>query len=148
MGNVPESTFESDDLARQREFLRRLARGLLGDAELAEDVVQEAELRALERESGSGLRAWLVTVTRRLALNARRTRERRTLHEQAAACERPTHVHFEATAGLELQGAVLAAVRALDEPYRTVVWSATTKNARPRRSRRDSSCPWRPSRRV
>jgi RNA polymerase sigma-70 factor (ECF subfamily) len=114
------------ELLAQRGFLRRLARGLLGhhDHDLAEDIVQEAELRALERgpEAPGSLGAWLSTVTRRLALNARRARERRTHHEHLAARGESIPGADEALEGLELQRGVLEAVRALDEPYRSVVW--------------------------
>src|SRR5688572_25328345 len=91
-----------EELLAQRAFLRRLARGMLGDDALAEDVVAEAELRALERGPGSGrgLHAWLATVTRRLALNARRARDRRTLHEAAGARSEAQGGPDEALAGL------------------------------------------------
>ncbi len=112
------------ELLAQRSFLRRLARGLLGDDGLAEDVVQEAELRALERGPGApeSRSSWLATVTKRLALNARRARERRAQHEQVAARGEAIASPDEALEGLDLQRAVLEAVRALEEPYRSVVW--------------------------
>jgi DNA-directed RNA polymerase specialized sigma24 family protein len=49
MEPAPQPLPRDQELLAQRGFLRRLARGLLGDDGLAEDVVQEAELRALER---------------------------------------------------------------------------------------------------
>jgi RNA polymerase sigma-70 factor (ECF subfamily) len=115
---------EGDELLAQRGFLRRLARGLLGDDGLAEDVVQEVELRALARgpRPGADLRAWLATVTRRLALNRLRSRERRTRHERAAARPEALPGADAVLIGLDLQQSVLAAVRALEEPYRTAIW--------------------------
>lgn len=118
----PQALLRDRELIEQRGFLRRLARGLLGDADLAEDVVQEAELRALERGPGRAAGAWLAAVTRRLALNARRARERRAHHERAAARGESLPCADEALAGLDLQRTVLEAVRALDEPQRSVVW--------------------------
>jgi RNA polymerase sigma-70 factor (ECF subfamily) len=121
-----EHPIGEDELLAQRSFLRRLARGLVGDAELAEDVVQEAELRALAHGSEKAdPRAWLVTVTRRIALNLRRAASRRTAHEDEARARTSTRGEPEppeVLAGLELQHEVLAAVRALEEPYRAVVW--------------------------
>ncbi|NOT30928.1 MAG: sigma-70 family RNA polymerase sigma factor, partial [Planctomycetes bacterium] len=115
---------EGEELLAQRGFLRRLARGLLGDDGLAEDVVQEVELRALERGPGPGgsLRAWLVTATRRLALNVLRARERRAVHERAASKPEAIPGQAAVLAGLDLQRRVLEAVRALDEPYREALW--------------------------
>ena len=112
------------ELRAQRDFLRRLARGLLGDDAAAEDVVQEAELRALERGPAKpeSLRTWLATVTRRLALNSRRASERRASREQAVARPEAQPGPDEALEGLDLQRAVLEAVRELDEPHRTVLW--------------------------
>ncbi len=120
---MPPAT-EGDELLAQRGFLRRLARGLLGDDGLAEDVVQEVELRALARgpRPGGELRAWLATVTRRLALNRLRSRERRTRHERAAARPEALPGADAVLVGLDLQQSVLAAVRALEEPYRTAIW--------------------------
>jgi len=117
-----DPTSETDELLSQRDFLRRLARGLLGDEALAEDVVQEAELRALEHRPAGNLRAWLATVTRRLALNAHRGRGRRSAHERAAARAEAVPGPDEVLEGLDLQRGVLEAVRALAEAQRTVVW--------------------------
>ncbi len=122
-----EHSTATEELLRQRAFLRKLARGLLGDDALAEDVVQEAELRGLRRgpagaEQRGRLARWMATVTRRLALNARRSRERREAHEASAARPEAVPSHAEVLEGLELQGAVLAAVRELREPCRTAIW--------------------------
>ena len=53
--------------------LRRYARSLLHDANLADDLVQDCLIRALERqhlwEPGSDLRAWLFTVMHNVYVN-------------------------------------------------------------------------------
>lgn len=127
MDAVPE------DLFRQRDFLRRMARALTGDAATAEDVVQEVELRALTHAPASGpLGAWLTTVTRRLAANVRRARARREEHERGAARVERIEGPLETLAGLELQARVLAAVRALEEPYRTTLWLRFYEDLPPR----------------
>src|SRR5262245_48704431 len=118
-----EPTIGIEELQSQRAFLKRLARGLLGDELLAEDVVQETELRALGRlRPQSNLEGWLATVTRRLALNTLGARARLERHERLAARSELVESHAEALAGLDLQRKVLEAVNALREPYRTVVW--------------------------
>ncbi|RMG58975.1 MAG: sigma-70 family RNA polymerase sigma factor [Gammaproteobacteria bacterium] len=75
--------------------LRRYARGLLLDRELADDLVQETLLRALAREQrwrpGSDLRAWLFTLMHNLFVSDYRRRCRSplvavdSLPERAAA---------------------------------------------------------------
>jgi RNA polymerase sigma-70 factor (ECF subfamily) len=109
------------------------------DAALAEDVVQEAELRALSHGGEKvAPRAWLVTVTRRIALNLRRAASRRAAHEDEARARAGARAHGapeeppEVLAGLELQRDVLAAVRALEEPYRAVVWLRYYEDLPPR----------------
>ena len=81
-----EAAISLDCLLAHQSFLRALARGLLRDEHLAEDVVQEALLKAVDappREAGA-LTTWLTTVTRRLALQ-RGSRDRsRALRERRA----------------------------------------------------------------
>ena len=61
-------------LLGQREWLHALARSLVGDASLADDVVQDTWLAALSRppaaRSGGQVRAFLATVLRRAARRA------------------------------------------------------------------------------
>src|SRR5262245_58570964 len=54
-------------LLAEHAWAQRLARRLVRDAALAEDLAQEATVRALGREPGPGLRAWLGGVVRNLA---------------------------------------------------------------------------------
>ena len=68
-------------LSAHQESVFRLAYLLLGDAAEAEDVAQEALLRAgraLDRfDRARPLRPWLLQITRNLALNRRRSARRR-----------------------------------------------------------------------
>lgn len=65
------------DLARERPYLVGVAYRLLGSASDAEDVVQEALLRAGERDDLRSLRAFLTTVVTRLCLDELRSARRR-----------------------------------------------------------------------
>ncbi|WP_416382208.1 RNA polymerase sigma factor SigJ [Nocardia higoensis] len=72
----PDSGADTAELARRfeehRPYLRRLAYSTLGSLSDAEDVVQEAWLRLQRQprpEEIDNLRAWLTTVTGRLALD-------------------------------------------------------------------------------
>jgi len=111
-------------LAAELGWVRGLAARLVADPNDAEDVAQEAWLKARSAprgfESLAGLRAWLAAVTRRLARDTRRAERRRAGREGRAA-------RLEATAAedvverSEAAEAVLAALRELEEPYRSTV---------------------------
>ncbi len=108
-------------------WVRRLARRLLADPSLADDVAQEAWLAArrdaLGREARSG--AWLVTVVknhiRRLARTDRRRAAREAAHAElrdpGAAAADPADIVERAALHRELMDAVMA----LEEPYRSAV---------------------------
>lgn len=124
----------TDELLRHRSFVRSLARGLVGDGALADDLEQEAWRKALERppREASAVRTWFATVVRRLAGREARAGQRRASREQAAA--RP-----EAVAGaaqmherLHLEKALVLAVGALDEPYRTTIFLRYFEDLSPR----------------
>lgn len=113
-------------LLEELGWVQGLARRLVADANDADDLVQEAWLKAhstpAERfSSRPRLRAWLAAVTRRLARDTRRARGRRARREEYAA---QSEVHASAADVVErsaLLEAVLHAVRGLAEPYRSTV---------------------------
>ena len=116
-------TVSADELTRHAASLRSLARDLLADEALAEDVVQEAFVAALTRPPtrAGALGAWVRAAGRGFAIDRWRSERRRRQREHAAASAEG-HEPADAAAQLELQEDIVAAVRALDEPYRTVVW--------------------------
>src|SRR5262245_46463486 len=116
--------FQASDLEPQRAFLQRLARQLVRGEAAAEDLVQETFVRALERPpaSAAALRAWLARVARHLALDRARGEQRARAREQRAARAESVAPHDDALASLELQERLIAAVKALEEPYRTTLW--------------------------
>ena len=66
----PSTSHDPGELLEHADFLRALARGLLGDAARADDVVQDAYLAALERppvtlDARGALRSWLGKVVRK-----------------------------------------------------------------------------------
>jgi RNA polymerase sigma factor (sigma-70 family) len=120
----PERTREGvGDLLDHEPFVRSLARNLLDDEHEAEDVVQETWLAALahREQPCSSLRSWLGRVTWNVAVDRRRSRQRRLARERdAARSEVLQSVSFlferEAT-----RRQIVAALLGLEEPYRTAL---------------------------
>ncbi|MCE6959185.1 sigma-70 family RNA polymerase sigma factor [Cereibacter sphaeroides] len=79
---------ETDDILSELTPLRRYARSLTRDAADAEDLVQEALLRAHERRAsfrrGAGLRVWLLSILHNLFIDGLRSRRARERREAAA----------------------------------------------------------------
>lgn len=104
-------------------FVRTLARHLVADANLADDITQEAWLRTLGGQGPrDGFRGWVGRVVRNLVTSHHRSEQRRVRHEPNATPPAPVAPEPPvAAAGLEAQALLLAAVRTLDEPYRTAI---------------------------
>ena len=111
----------TERLTAHARFARALARSLLRDEHAAEDVVQDAYVKALTHPPKTNPRSWFATVTRRLSLNARRSASRRVERESAVADDRSPASPADLAAHRESLRRVMDAVLALDEPYRTVV---------------------------
>ena len=134
--SVPDSAPATSDspapaalelLFAQGPFLRRLARALVTDEHAADDLVQDTWTAALERLPAEGsqmrsLRGWLATVLRNRARNERRRALRRQAREERVAQPENPASDPETEGKLEAQAAVLELVRALREPYRTVIF--------------------------
>lgn len=114
---------DPDALQAQRAGMRRLARSLVGDYDRADDVVQEACLRALTGSvrPRSSLGACLAGVVRNVARKVHRSERRRALRERGAARPEPQPSTVELLARLDTQRKVLTCVRELQEPFRTAV---------------------------
>jgi RNA polymerase sigma-70 factor (ECF subfamily) len=109
-------------LLAESAWLHRLARRLLSRDE-ADDLAQEALLAAWQQppQTRVPLRAWLVGIVRNLAHAHRRSELRRQSHEANVRPRPPQDDSAHMLLRLELQQQLLAAVRQLDEPYRTTV---------------------------
>ena len=105
----------------------RVARGVLRNTADAEDVAQEALLRAFQRfnrlRDRTRFRAWLVRISFRLAIDRVRSSQRRLLRETVwtALPSQPPANAEQLTAFTEFQLHLNAAVDALPEKYRMVL---------------------------
>ncbi|HEX6885816.1 MAG TPA: sigma-70 family RNA polymerase sigma factor [Planctomycetota bacterium] len=140
---MPEPRSDHAALLQEVSWIRRLARELVADRDLAEDLVQETCAVALERgprEAGK-LRAWLAEVLRNLLRQHARSAGRRHRREGLAA--RPEEL--ESTARLvervSLQRELVNAVLALEEPYRTTVLLRFFEELPPREIARRTDTP-------
>src|SRR5262245_38843743 len=110
-------------LAGEGRALRRLARNLLGRDDV-DDVVQEGYVAAIAAPAAARrLGPWLTGAVRHLAKMLRRSEARRQKREHLAVREEvdPRSDPAVIAAEAEVAHDVAAAVRALEEPFRTVV---------------------------
>jgi len=116
-------TVDLDVLLAHGPFLRTLARSLVHDPGLADDLVQEAWLAALRapRQGVRRLGSWLTGAVRHLARGQRRETERRLRREAASARPEGTVSTEEVVAREELRRLLVQHLLALDEPYRSTL---------------------------
>ena len=110
-------------LLQYDDFVRRLARGLVAQSADADDLVQQTFAAALAARPGmvASTRAWLGTLARNLASNARRTAARRARREALAAAGERGPSPDEILAREEARRDVVAQVLALEPTQREVV---------------------------
>jgi RNA polymerase sigma factor (sigma-70 family) len=138
MPPMPPVPFDCEALlARHGGALRALARTLLRDAHDADDAVQETWARALRSppRHGARLDAWCARVLRNVVRRLRRGERRRRRHELGAANVHASPAGAAADAGpqrSETTRRLLAAIDALDPPYRDIVWQRWFEGRTPR----------------
>lgn len=120
MESAPQLT--PDLLLSHEAFVLRLARSLVRDEAAAHDLAQDAFVAALEHRPHPGaLRSWFAKVLRNRATEVGRAQQRRSERERRAARPEAQCASISAAERLELEHGVVAAVLALEEPYRGVV---------------------------
>jgi RNA polymerase sigma factor (sigma-70 family) len=109
-------------LLENRDFLRLLARKLVYDEHVADDVVQQAWLAALERPPRfqGPLKAWLAGVVRNLAFATLKREGERPARESWAA--RTESVDLDEEQDFDQQQLVMDSVHALRQPYRSTIY--------------------------
>ena len=119
----PRTRIDLEQWLGQRQNLVALARGLLGDEQAAEDIVQDAWVVAQERppHDRSSIGGWLREVVRNLALQRRRGARRARDRERRVARDESVAEGAALVERLEIQRRVIDAVLELAEPLREVV---------------------------
>lgn len=114
------TTAEIEALLASTGWVRDLARRLVGDPDLADDLAQQTYLAALEHRPSAdrSLRGWLATVLRNFARQGARGTARRDARERHVAHEGTDPSTLELVERLSAQRQVSDAVAELDEPYR------------------------------
>ncbi|MEM1450342.1 MAG: sigma-70 family RNA polymerase sigma factor [Planctomycetota bacterium] len=110
-------------LLEQTEWVRRLARRLVGDPHAADDLAQQAMAVALERppRDGSRLRAWLSQVLANLHRQGLRGAHVETRLEAPDEASLAAPAPDEVVERAEVHHLLVHEVLSLDEPYRTTV---------------------------
>ena len=105
-------------------FIRSLARGLLRDQSLVDDVVQETLIKALEKgpRSKGALPGWLRIVTRNIAYKTYRATARRRAREEDAARPEAQSAAVDIVARGEALENLTSAVMDLPESSREVIF--------------------------
>lgn len=132
----------SEALLRQVSGLRALAASMLGDEHLAEDVVQEAFVAALQKPQsstgavwerrGDAFGAWLRAATRFIALRKSRGRTRRAQREGLAAELDGPECTLDFVQRENLLRDVVDAIQSLPEHLRSCVLLRYFEGKRPR----------------
>jgi RNA polymerase sigma-70 factor (ECF subfamily) len=125
--------FEEDALGYADDAYR-VARRLTGSTAAAEDLVQDAYVRAFrsweQYTRGTNLRAWLLRIVHNLAVDAGRKRQRTPQMEPVEESDYYLYQRMGGTATPEeadtvverlSQGGVVSALAALPQPYRDAV---------------------------
>ncbi len=141
--DAPTPALSADFLLTHAPFVRALARGLLRDEHLVEDVVQETWLRLSKNppREHAATRSWIGAVVHRLSIDRQRERSRRVARELASARPEALPSVAEELAHAEVLRSVVEAVLALDEPYRTSVLLAYWRGWDARRIAQETRTP-------
>ncbi|MFT5198058.1 MAG: RNA polymerase sigma-70 factor (ECF subfamily), partial [Planctomycetota bacterium] len=121
-----ESTSTHPELERlltHQDWLRSLARRLVGDAATAEDLVQETWIAALKSppDPTRPAKPWLAGVVRRLASMRARGEGRRARRQTEVARPDIVPSTSDLVEEVDTQRRLVAEVLELSEPYRTTV---------------------------
>ena len=119
-----QPSVEARDYERHADWLRDLARSMVGDASTADDIAQETWLSALRHgpSQDEPLRPWLRRVAQNAVRKFYRTEGRRRDREGLnAKVQEPLMSAAELSESADLIHTLMGEVRGLSEPYRSTV---------------------------
>jgi RNA polymerase sigma-70 factor (ECF subfamily) len=120
---TPPESLDAEALLRHGAWLAQLARALVAKDDEIDDVVQQTYAQALATppRRATNLRGWLGAIARNVVRASRRRDAARAVREELAPSPTPPETPDELVARAELRRAVVDAVLALAEPYRSAV---------------------------
>jgi len=121
-------------LISNADFVRNLARMLVGDSHYAEDVAQETWLAAVKNPptGESSIRAWFNSVVRNLSINLRKKESRQRALDGFRMDSREVSTPDDLLSRRTIQVRLMEAVVALKDPYRTAIMLRFYENMPPR----------------
>jgi RNA polymerase sigma-70 factor (ECF subfamily) len=140
---APLRSPELEELLSHSTWMRGLARRVLDDEQRADDAVQETWIKVLRRPPAQvrDLPAWLATIVRTVSIQLGRADRRLRARERSSAMPEPVASTLDVAARAELHRRVVAAVLALQEPYRSTILSRFFDRWPPRRIARERRIP-------
>jgi RNA polymerase sigma factor (sigma-70 family) len=119
----PAPAIPLEKLVAHREWVRRVARALVRDESLADDLEQEVWLEAVRSppRSGRSFGGWLAAAMRHNLVDLRRSEGRRRAREEAVARPEAGKSAADLVIEAETLKRVVAAVLDIGEPYRGTV---------------------------
>jgi RNA polymerase sigma-70 factor (ECF subfamily) len=134
MTDLSPASVTTEQLLAHADWVHRLARSLVRDPNLADDLAQETCLAAWSRGPGDGdLRGWLATVLRNGIRESVRHSLRRARRERVAARPESAPSSDDVVQRLTLHKDLAEAVHRLGEPYRTAIVLRFFESMPPRR---------------
>jgi RNA polymerase sigma-70 factor (ECF subfamily) len=118
-GTPDRNLARAAELASNARWIRSLARSLVADADLADDLVQDTLVTAIRH--GGRSPSWLATVLRRRFFERRREAASRSARERDAARGEALPSTLEMVERAAVQRDLVQAVLELDEPFRTTI---------------------------
>jgi RNA polymerase sigma-70 factor (ECF subfamily) len=124
---VNDHTFDDfERLVREHQrVVYQIAYGVLGNAADAQDITQDVFVRAHAKRATlrepNRFRAWVCTISRRLALNAFRSRAQARKREEAAGHDRPAFVVETAAEDRDFEERLRAEIERLPVKLREVL---------------------------
>ncbi|MCK6446416.1 MAG: sigma-70 family RNA polymerase sigma factor [Planctomycetes bacterium] len=143
MNPRPSHEARAHEFVHHERFLRALARKLVHDQDLADDVVQDTWLAALQHppRARETVRAWLARVTYNRAIQSFRARERRERREMHTARSETLPSPTDDLEREQARRLVVEALARIDEPYRTVILLRYYEGLEPREIASLLACP-------